>query len=78
MASVQQPLYGSAVRRFVIPRVCNFIGFAKKPLLKTNSLGASKIAKTNKVTGSERSRGTCGSADLSWECFSKERSVGSV
>ena len=29
----------------VIPRVCNFIGFAKKPLLKTNSLDTSKIAK---------------------------------
>src|ERR1700679_110420 len=24
---------------------------------------------------SERSRGTCGSADLSWKCFSTERSV---
>jgi hypothetical protein len=35
----------SATLEFVIPRVCNFIDFAKKPLLKTNSLGASKIAK---------------------------------
>jgi hypothetical protein len=25
-------------------------------------------------TGAKRSGGTCGSADLSWECFSKERS----
>jgi hypothetical protein len=31
--------------KIVILRVCNFIGFAKKQLLKTNSLGASKIAK---------------------------------
>jgi hypothetical protein len=35
---------GSATSSFVIPRVCNFIGFAKKLMLKTNSLGASKIA----------------------------------
>ena len=34
-----------ATLKFVIPRVCNFIDFAKKPLLKTNSLVASKIAK---------------------------------
>ena len=32
----------------VIPRVCNFIGFAKKPLLKTNSLGPSKMTKNQK------------------------------
>jgi hypothetical protein len=31
--------------RFVIPRVCNFIGFAEKPMLKTKALGALKIAK---------------------------------
>jgi hypothetical protein len=31
--------------RIVIPRVCDFISFAKKPLLKTNSLDTSKIAK---------------------------------
>jgi hypothetical protein len=27
---------------FVIPRGCDFIGFAQKPMLKTKSLGASK------------------------------------
>ena len=32
----------------------------------------SKVAK--KVTGSERSRGICSSADLSWKCFSTGRS----
>jgi hypothetical protein len=30
---------------FVIPRVCNFIGFEKKLTLKTKGLGASKVAK---------------------------------
>jgi hypothetical protein len=30
---------------FVIPRVCNFIGFEKKLTLKTKGLGASKAAK---------------------------------
>jgi hypothetical protein len=30
---------------FVIPRVCNFIGFEKKLMLKTKGLGASKVAK---------------------------------
>jgi hypothetical protein len=41
--------------RIVILRVCNFIGFAPKPVLKTKSLNALKRAKINKVTGSERS-----------------------
>jgi hypothetical protein len=43
-----QPLANSPWKRhppFVIPRVCDFISFAKKPLLKTNSLDTSKIAK---------------------------------
>jgi hypothetical protein len=30
---------------FVIPRVCNFIGFEKKLMLKTKGLGASKVGK---------------------------------
>ena len=30
------------------PEVCNFIGFAKKPLLKTNSLRPSKMTKNQK------------------------------
>ena len=29
----------------VIPRACDFIGFSKKPILKTKPLGASKSAK---------------------------------
>jgi hypothetical protein len=29
-----------------------------------------------KVTASERSRGICSSADLSWKCFSRERLLG--
>jgi hypothetical protein len=31
---------------FVIPRVCNFIGFEKKLVLKTKGLGASKVGKS--------------------------------
>jgi hypothetical protein len=38
------PTYATTLN-FVIPRVCNFIGFPKKLMLKTKSLGASKIAK---------------------------------
>jgi hypothetical protein len=38
-------LYGTVPLSFVIPRGCDFIGFAKKLMLKTNSLSASKIAK---------------------------------
>jgi hypothetical protein len=32
-------------RKNVILRVCNFIGFEKKLMLKTKGLGASKVAK---------------------------------
>jgi hypothetical protein len=60
-------LYGTTALPFVIPRVCNFIGFEKKLMLKTKGLGASKVAKINKVTDSERSRGICSSADSSWQ-----------
>jgi hypothetical protein len=35
----------TATFSFVIPRVCNFIGFEKKLTLKTKGLGASKAAK---------------------------------
>jgi hypothetical protein len=37
--------YGSVALPFVIPRVCNFIGFEKKLTLKTKGLGASKAGK---------------------------------
>jgi hypothetical protein len=38
-------LHGTTTLPFVIPRVCNFIGFEKKLTLKTKGLGASKVAK---------------------------------
>jgi hypothetical protein len=37
--------YGTVAFSFVIPRVCNFIGFEKKLMLKTKGLGASKVGK---------------------------------
>jgi hypothetical protein len=39
-------VFSSNSDRIVILRVCNFIGFTKKSLLKTKSLGGSKIAKS--------------------------------
>ena len=35
-----------ATLSFVIPRVCNFIGFEKRLVLKTKGLGASKVGKS--------------------------------
>jgi hypothetical protein len=37
--------HGTVALSFVIPRVCNFIGFEKKLMLKTKGLGASKVGK---------------------------------
>jgi hypothetical protein len=39
-------LNGTVALSFVIPRVCNFIGFEKKLVLKTKGLGASKVGKS--------------------------------
>jgi hypothetical protein len=49
-SSVQKPWLMSnagmsCAHTIVILRVCDFIGFAKKPMLKTKSLVTSKIAK---------------------------------
>jgi hypothetical protein len=38
---------------FVIPRGCDFIGFAQKTMLKTKRLGRPKARKIDKVTDSD-------------------------
>ena len=40
------PLYFKPPNKAVILRVCNFIGFEKKLVLKTKGLGASKVEKS--------------------------------
>jgi hypothetical protein len=62
-------LHGSVAFPFVIPRVCDFIGFVTFLTYLSLLFQHRFLYETNKVTDSERSRGICGSADLSWKCF---------